>query len=78
MGLSAADYRESLRRYRPRVFVDRTAIESVADAPSLAPGIAAIGLAGTPRRDQPGRCCVTGCQMPETPPGKATGKAAAE
>ncbi|HEX3500726.1 MAG TPA: 4-hydroxyphenylacetate 3-hydroxylase N-terminal domain-containing protein [Stellaceae bacterium] len=45
MGLSAADYRESLRRYRPRVFVDGRAIESVADEPALAPGIAAIGLA---------------------------------
>jgi 4-hydroxybutyryl-CoA dehydratase / vinylacetyl-CoA-Delta-isomerase len=28
------------------------------------------GVAGTARRDQPGRCCVTGCQVPEAPPGK--------
>ena len=28
MGLSAAEYRETLRRYRPRVFVDGRAIES--------------------------------------------------
>ncbi len=45
MALTAAEYRETLRRYKPRVFVDGQAIESVADAPSLTPGIAAIGLA---------------------------------
>ena len=45
MGLSAAEYRETLRRYTPRVFIDGRAIESVADAPALAPGIAAIGTA---------------------------------
>ena len=31
MLMSAADYRESLRRYRPRVFVDGQRVESVAD-----------------------------------------------
>ena len=41
---SAAGYRESLRAYRPRVFVNGQAVESVADAPSLAPGIAAVGV----------------------------------
>jgi 4-hydroxybutyryl-CoA dehydratase / vinylacetyl-CoA-Delta-isomerase len=29
------------------------------------------GVAGTARRNQPGRCCVTGCQVPEAPPAKA-------
>jgi 4-hydroxybutyryl-CoA dehydratase / vinylacetyl-CoA-Delta-isomerase len=28
------------------------------------------GVAGSARRAQPGRCCVTGCQVPEAPPGK--------
>jgi 4-hydroxybutyryl-CoA dehydratase/vinylacetyl-CoA-Delta-isomerase len=44
MLLTAQEYRESLRRYRPRVFVDGEAVESVADEPRLAPGIAAIGV----------------------------------
>jgi len=44
MLMSAAEYRESLRRYRPRVFVNGEAVESVADAPSLAPGVAAVGV----------------------------------
>ncbi|MCA1972185.1 MAG: hypothetical protein LDL44_05050 [Caenispirillum sp.] len=44
MLMSAADYRESLRRYRPRVFLDGRAVESVADEPLLAPGINAVGV----------------------------------
>jgi 4-hydroxybutyryl-CoA dehydratase / vinylacetyl-CoA-Delta-isomerase len=44
MFMSAADYRESLRRYAPRVFIDGHAVESVAEDPRLAPGIAAIGV----------------------------------
>ncbi|HYH38290.1 MAG TPA: 4-hydroxyphenylacetate 3-hydroxylase N-terminal domain-containing protein [Azospirillum sp.] len=44
MLMSAADYRESLRRYAPRVFVDGRAVESVADEPSLAPGVNAVGI----------------------------------
>jgi 4-hydroxybutyryl-CoA dehydratase/vinylacetyl-CoA-Delta-isomerase len=44
MLMSAADYRESLRRYRPRVYVDGREIACVADEPSLAPGVAAIGV----------------------------------
>jgi 4-hydroxybutyryl-CoA dehydratase/vinylacetyl-CoA-Delta-isomerase len=44
MLLTAEGYRESLRRYRPRVFVDGEAVESVADEPRLAPGINAIGI----------------------------------
>jgi 4-hydroxybutyryl-CoA dehydratase/vinylacetyl-CoA-Delta-isomerase len=42
--MSSADYRESLRRYKPTVYVDGQRIESVADAPSLQPGINALGL----------------------------------
>ncbi|HVW31962.1 MAG TPA: 4-hydroxyphenylacetate 3-hydroxylase N-terminal domain-containing protein [Acidimicrobiia bacterium] len=42
--LTASEYRESLRRYRPRVFVDGAAVASVADDPRLAPGINAIGV----------------------------------
>jgi len=44
MLMTAADYRESLRRYKPRVFVNGDRIESVADEPRLAPGINAIGV----------------------------------
>lgn len=44
MLMSAAEYRESLRRYRPRVFINGRQIDSVADEPLLAPGIAAVGV----------------------------------
>ena len=44
MLMSAADYRESLRAYRPRVFVNGSAVESVADEPLLRPGIDAVGI----------------------------------
>ena len=44
MLMTAADYRDSLRRYSPRVFVDGRRVESVADEPLLAPGIAAVGI----------------------------------
>ena len=40
MLMTAEDYRESLRRYEPRVFVNGAAVEVVADEPLLAPGIA--------------------------------------
>ena len=42
--MSGADYRESLRRLRPRVYVDGRLIESVADAPELVPGVNALAL----------------------------------
>jgi 4-hydroxybutyryl-CoA dehydratase/vinylacetyl-CoA-Delta-isomerase len=45
MLMTAADYRESLRRYRPRVFVNGQAVSSVANEPLLAPGINAVGIA---------------------------------
>jgi 4-hydroxybutyryl-CoA dehydratase/vinylacetyl-CoA-Delta-isomerase len=44
MLMNAAEYRESLRRYKPRVFVDGRSIESVVDEPSLQPGINALGV----------------------------------
>src|SRR3569623_2050503 len=44
MLMSGADYRESLRAYKPRVFVNGNAVESVADEPLLAPGIAGVGV----------------------------------
>ena len=43
MLMSAADYRESLRCYRPRVFVDGRRVETPGDDPALAPGVNAIG-----------------------------------
>lgn len=49
--MSAADYRESLRRYRPRVFIDGTQVASVADEPRLMPGINAIGVTYEYARD---------------------------
>ena len=45
MLMTAEDYRESLRAYRPRVFINGQAITSVADEPLLAPGINAVGVA---------------------------------
>jgi 4-hydroxybutyryl-CoA dehydratase / vinylacetyl-CoA-Delta-isomerase len=44
MLMTAEGYRESLRRFKPRVFVNGQRVESVADEPLLAPGIAAMGV----------------------------------
>src|SRR3984957_5993012 len=44
MLMTAADYRDSLRAHKPRVFINGNAIDSVADEPLLAPRVAAIGL----------------------------------
>ena len=44
MLMTAADYRESLRRYSPRVFINGSQVDSVADEPLLAPGIAGVGV----------------------------------
>jgi 4-hydroxybutyryl-CoA dehydratase / vinylacetyl-CoA-Delta-isomerase len=44
MLMSAAEFRDSLRAYKPRVFVNGQRIESVTDSPLLAPGIAATGV----------------------------------
>jgi 4-hydroxybutyryl-CoA dehydratase/vinylacetyl-CoA-Delta-isomerase len=42
--MSGNDYRESLRRFKPVVYVDGRRIESVVDEPALHPGINAIAL----------------------------------
>jgi 4-hydroxybutyryl-CoA dehydratase/vinylacetyl-CoA-Delta-isomerase len=42
--MSGRDYRESLRRYRPKVYLDGSEVRSVADEPRLAPGVNAIAL----------------------------------
>lgn len=44
MLMTAADYRDSLRAYTPRVFVNGQTVGSVADEPLLAPGINAVGV----------------------------------
>lgn len=44
MLMTAADYRDSLRAYRPRVFVNGQAVENVADEPLLAAGVNAVGI----------------------------------
>ncbi|MEP7303021.1 MAG: 4-hydroxyphenylacetate 3-hydroxylase N-terminal domain-containing protein [Caldimonas sp.] len=44
MLMNATDYKESLRRCKPRVWVDGERIASVADAPQLQPGINAMGV----------------------------------
>ena len=44
MLMSAAEYRDSLRRLRPVVYVDGRLVETVVDDPSLAPGVNAIAL----------------------------------
>lgn len=44
MLMTAADYRESLRAYHPRVFVNGQRVVSVADEPLLAPGINGVGI----------------------------------
>jgi 4-hydroxybutyryl-CoA dehydratase/vinylacetyl-CoA-Delta-isomerase len=40
--MSGAEYRESLRRYNPRVFVNGHEVSSVADEPAFQPGINAL------------------------------------
>ena len=40
--MTGADYRESLRRYKPTVYVDGQLVASVADAPQLKPGVNAL------------------------------------
>lgn len=40
--MTGADYRESLRRLKPRVYLDGRQVESVADEPRLQPGIQAL------------------------------------
>lgn len=51
MLMSAADYRESLRRFKPLVYIDGRRVESVADEPALQPGINALGVSYDFARD---------------------------
>ena len=44
MLMTSEEYRESLRKLNPRVFLGGTLIESVADEPRFAPGINATGI----------------------------------
>ncbi len=44
MLMSAAAYRESLDRYKPRVFINGGLVEKVSADPRLAPGINAVGI----------------------------------
>ncbi|HEV2675659.1 MAG TPA: 4-hydroxyphenylacetate 3-hydroxylase N-terminal domain-containing protein [Aliidongia sp.] len=44
MFLSSEEYRESLRRLKPRIFVDSRLVESAADDPAFAPGVNAVGI----------------------------------
>ena len=42
--MSAEDYRDSLRAYRPRVYLNGQQVDCVADEPLLRPGIDALGV----------------------------------
>src|SRR5688572_11574971 len=44
MLISGDSYRESLRRYKPQVYVDGRKVESVADEAAFAPGVNAVAL----------------------------------
>lgn len=44
MLMSSAQYRESLRQYKPTIYLDGRRVESVADEPAFAPGINALGV----------------------------------
>lgn len=44
MLMSGQEYRASLRRYKPRVFVNGRQVESVVDEPLLAPGVNGVAL----------------------------------
>jgi 4-hydroxybutyryl-CoA dehydratase/vinylacetyl-CoA-Delta-isomerase len=49
--MSGDDYRESLRRLKPVVYVDGRRIDSVADAPELRPGVNALAYTYDAARD---------------------------
>ena len=49
--MSGADYRESLRRSKPVVYLDGRLVESVADEPMLRPGVAALAVSYDFARD---------------------------
>jgi 4-hydroxybutyryl-CoA dehydratase/vinylacetyl-CoA-Delta-isomerase len=49
--MSGQDFRDSLRKYQPTVYVDGQRIESVADAPAFQPGINALAVSYDFARD---------------------------
>jgi len=49
--MSGTEYRQSLRRYKPLVYVDGQQVDSVADAPTLQPGINALAVSYDFARD---------------------------
>lgn len=52
MFMSSGDFRESLRKLSPTVYVNGRQVESVADDPDLAPGVAAVGVTYDFARDE--------------------------
>ena len=42
--MTGDEYRESLRRYKPVVYVDGRLVESVADEPAFRPGVNALAF----------------------------------
>jgi 4-hydroxybutyryl-CoA dehydratase/vinylacetyl-CoA-Delta-isomerase len=60
--MSSGDYRESLRRYRPSVYVDGRLVESVADEPAFLPGINALGVSYDFARDPARSALMTAVQ----------------
>src|SRR5512137_1160349 len=42
--MTSGDYRDSLRRLHPVVYVDGRRVESVADEPAFVPGVQALGV----------------------------------
>jgi 4-hydroxybutyryl-CoA dehydratase/vinylacetyl-CoA-Delta-isomerase len=52
--MNGQDYRDSLRKYKPTVYVDGCLIESVADAPRCSPASTQLPLPMTSRLTQPG------------------------
>ena len=63
MLMSSTDYRDSLRRLKPRVFVNGKRVENVADEPMLAPGIAATGVSYDFAREERHKPLMTARQM---------------
>ena len=49
MFMSSSDYKESLRRYKPRVYVDGQRVDCVADEPALRPASTRSASATTSR-----------------------------
>ncbi len=59
MLMTAEAFRDSLRAFSPRVFVNGERVTSVADAPALAPGVAAVGATYDRALDEPHSAIMT-------------------